>query len=83
MKNTKLILGVAAALVLSVAGTGCGSKTTTTTTTGGTSGSSGNPKIVVVNGTEGYYVNNQFCDAANNYCGSGKAYGITAPPSSW
>ncbi len=36
----------------------------------------GNPTIVYYGGYYGYYTNNIFCDWANNYCGTGLAYGI-------
>ena len=83
MKNSKLVLGCVAGLVLGIAGTGCGSKQSTPNpipTVTATPVSGGNPTIVVVNGYRGYYKNNQFCDSANNYCGTGLAYGIVVPP---
>jgi hypothetical protein len=36
----------------------------------------GNPTIVYYGGYYGYYTNSVFCDWANNYCGTGLAYGI-------
>lgn len=59
------------ATAISVVGFGCGSKSTTTTTTA--------PTIVTSNGYKGYYLNNQFCDWANDYCNTGKSYGIAVP----
>jgi len=66
--NLKVSLLVGALASLSAFASGCGNSKTTAGVT-----------IVTYNGNRGYYSGATFCYWGNNYCNSGKAYGITYP----
>jgi len=79
MEKKNWMTGLSVLAALSAFGSGCGNKTPTTTPKPAPT-----PTILTVNGVQGYYSNTSgtgtFCTFTNDYCATGKAYGIDGHP---